>query len=47
MLADYRQRVNAQFDVLEQDTRSQMDKFNTVVAGIKPVLNCVEPEVAP
>ena len=37
MLADYRQRVKAQFDVLEQDAWTQRDKFNTVVAGIRPV----------
>ena len=47
MLADYRQRVKAQFDVLEQDTQIQRDKFDTVVARIRPVLDCVEPEVAP
>ena len=43
MLADYRQRVKAQFDVLEQDTRTQRDKFYAVVAGIKLVLDYVEP----
>ena len=47
MHADYRQRVKAQFDVLEQEARSQRNKFDTVVAGIKPVLNCIEPETAP
>ena len=47
MLADYRRRVKAQFDVLEQDARTQRDKFDAVVAEIKPVLDCVEPEVAP
>ena len=47
MLVDYRRRVKAQFDVLEQDARTQRDKFDTVVAGIKPVLDCAEPEVAP
>ena len=47
MLADYRRRVKAQFDVLEQDARTQRDKFDAVVAGIQPVLDCVEPEVAP
>ena len=25
----------------------QRDRFDTVVAGIKPVLDCVEPETAP
>ena len=47
MLADYRRRVKAQFDVLEQDARTQRDKFDAVVAGIQPVLDCVEPEAAP
>ena len=47
MLADYRRRVKAQFDVLEQDAQTQRDKFDVVVAGVKPVLDCVEPEVAP
>ena len=36
-----------QFDVLEQDARTQRDKFDVVVTGIKPVLDCIEPEVAP
>ena len=46
MLAYYRRRVKAQFDVLEQDAWTQRDKFDAVVVGIKPVLDCVEPEVA-
>ena len=33
--------------MLEQDARTQRDKFDAIVAGIKPVLDCVEPEVAP
>ena len=36
-----------QFDVLEQDARTQRDKFDALVTGIKPVLDCIEPEVAP
>ena len=47
MLVDYRWRVKAQFDVLEQDAQTQRDKFDAIVAGIKPVLDCVKPEVAP
>ena len=47
MLADYHRRVKAQFDVLEQDARTQRDKFDTIVARIKPVLDCIKPEVAP
>ena len=33
--------------MLEQDARTQRDKFDAVVAEIKPVLDCAEPEVAP
>ena len=47
MLADYSRRVKAQFDVLEQDARTQRGRFEVVVAGITPVLDCVEPEMAP
>ena len=47
MLADYRWRVKAQCDVLEQDAQTQREKFDVVVARIKPVLNYVNPEVAP
>jgi len=47
MLADYRRRVKAQFDVLEQDTQTQRDKFDTIVARVKLVLDCVDLEVAP
>ena len=47
MLADYRRRVKAQFDVLEQDAQTQRDKFDAVLAGVKPVLDCVDIEVAP
>ena len=47
MLADYCRRVKAQFNVLEQDARTQRDRFDTVVTGINLVLNYIEPEVAP
>ena len=47
MPVDYRRRVKAQFDVLEQDARTQRDKFDTVVARVKPGLDCVDLEVAP
>ena len=33
--------------MLEQDARTQRDKFDAVVARIKPVLGCVETEVTP
>ena len=47
MLADYRQWVKAQFDVLVQEARTQRDKFDTIVARVKPVLDCVNLEAAP
>ena len=47
MHADYHRRVKAQFDVLEQDARTQRNKFDGVVIGIKPMLDCIEPETAP
>ena len=33
--------------MLEQDARTQRDRFDAVVAGITPVLDCVELETAP
>ena len=30
-----------------QEARTQRDKFDAVVAGVKPVLDCVDLEVAP
>ena len=33
--------------MLEQEARSQRNKFDAVVAEIKPVLDCIEPETAP
>ena len=47
MLVDYRRRVKAQFDVLVQEARTQRDKFNAIVAGVKLVLYCSDLEVAP
>ena len=47
MLADYRRRVKAQFDVLVQEARTQSEKFDVIVAEVKPVLDCVDLEVAP
>ena len=47
MHADYRRRVKAQFDVLEQDARTQRNKFDVIVARIKPVLDYIEPKTAP
>ena len=47
MLADYHRRVKAQFDVLVQEARTQREKFDVVVAGVKPMLDCVDLEAAP
>ena len=47
MLAEYHQRVKAQFDVRVLEARTQKDKFDAVVAGVKPVLDCVDLEAAP
>ena len=47
MLADYRRRVKAQFDVLVQEARTQRDKFDAIVTGVKSVLDCVDLEGAP
>ena len=33
--------------MLVQEARTQRDKFNTVVTGVKPMLDCVDLEVAP
>ena len=42
MLVDYRQSFKAQFDVLVQEARTQWDKFDAVVAGVRPVLDYVD-----
>ena len=33
--------------MLERVAQTQRDKFDTIVAGVKPVLDCVDLEVAP
>ena len=33
--------------MLVQEARTQRDKFDAIVAGVKPVLDCVDLEVAP
>ena len=40
-------RVKAQFDVLVQEARTQREKFDAVVIGVKLVLDCVDLEAAP
>ena len=47
MLAEYHRRTKAQFDVLEQEAKTQRSKLDAVVAGVKPVLDCIDLEVAP
>ena len=47
MPADYHRRVKAQFDVLEQEDKTQWNKLDAVVAGVKPMLDYVDLEVAP
>ena len=47
MLADYHRRVKAQFHVLVQEARTQREKFDAVVAGVKPMLDYVNLEAAP
>ena len=47
MPIDYHRRAKAQFDVLEQEARTQRNKLDVVVAGVKPMLDCVDMEVAP
>ena len=47
MLVDYHRRVKAQFDVLVQEARTQRENFNTIIAGVKPVLDYVDLEAAP
>ena len=47
MSEEYRQRTKAQFDVLELEVKIQRGKLDTVVARVKPVLDCIDMEVAP
>ena len=47
MPADYLWRTKAQFDVLEQEARTLRSKLDAIVARVKPVLDCVDLEVAP
>ena len=47
MLEGYHHKAKAQFDVLVKEARTQRDNFDAVVTAIKPVLNCVDQELAP
>ena len=47
MLVGYHHKAKAQFDVLVQEARTQRDNFDAVVAEVKLVLDCADPEAAP
>ena len=47
MLAEYRQKTKGQFDALEFELQIQRGKFDAVVAGVNPLLNCIDMEVVP
>ena len=47
MSVEYRRRTKAQFDMLELEARTQRGKLDAVVAEIRPVLDCIDMEVAP
>ena len=47
MPVEYHRRTKEQFDVLEQEARTQRNKLDAMIAGVKPVLDCVDLEVAP
>lgn len=40
-------RTKAQFNVLVLEARTKREKFNTMVAGVKPVLDRVDLEADP
>ena len=44
---EYRRRTKAQFDVLELEARTQRGKLDAMVAGVRPVLDYIDMEVAP
>ena len=47
MSVEYRRRTKAQFDMLELEARTQRGKLDAVVARVRPVLDCIDMEVAP
>ena len=47
MSVEYRRRTKAQFDVLELEEKIQRGKFVTLVAKVRPMLDCIDMEVAP
>ena len=47
MSVEYRRKTKAWFDVLEQDAKVERGKFDAMVAGVRPVLDCIDMQVAP
>ena len=47
MSAEYHRRTKAQFNMLELEARTQRGKLDAVVAGVRPMLDCIDMEVAP
>ena len=47
MSVEYRRKSKAQFDVLELEAKIQRGKFDSVVVGVRLVLDCINMEVAP
>ena len=47
MSAEYHRRTKAQFDVLELEAKIQRGKLDTMVAGVRLLLVCIDMEVAP
>ena len=47
MSVEYRRRTKARFDMLELEAKIQRGKFDAMVARVRPVLDCIDVEVAP
>ena len=47
MSGEYRRRTRAQFDLLELEAKIQRGKLDAMVTGVRPVLDCIDMEVAP
>jgi len=44
---EFRQKTKVQFDALELEAKIQRGKFDGVVAEVRPVLDCIDMEIAP
>ena len=44
---EYHQRTRVQFDMLELEAQTQRRKLGVMVAGVRPVLDCIDMEAAP